>query len=114
MRAKIKNVEIINFRCSKELHLQAEKLSELTMIPVSVMCRLALSEYIKNHSVDIVLSGSVEQSREVAPRVDKPAPPKAQIKKKEYTEDDRLLDEWVKSLGEDESTKKDAFEDDWA
>lgn len=69
MRAKPKNLASIMFRCTTELHEQAEKLSDLTMIPMSVMCRQALTEYIKTHSVGIVLGNAEPQ---VQHRLQKP------------------------------------------
>jgi hypothetical protein len=106
MKVKAKNISNISFRCSKELHEQAEKLSELTMIPVSIMCRLALSEYIKNHSVSIVVNGDAVAQKPS----NKPAPPKSRARDA-YSADDRLLDTWVR---ENEITvDKVEYGDDW-
>ena len=111
MIEKPKNLANINFRCSKELHEQAEKLSELTMIPVSIMCRLALTDYIKNHSVNIVVGSDAvkKPSSAITP------PSKRTVMTREEIEEERLQDEWVKSMGGgEEETKKEAdYEDDW-
>ena len=107
MIEKPKNLANINFRCSKELHEQAEKLSELTMIPVSIMCRLALTDYIKNHSVNIVVGSDAvkKPSHAITP------PSKRTVMTREEIEEERLRDEWVKSMGEPEG--KIEYEDDW-
>jgi hypothetical protein len=109
MKAKAKNIASISFRCSDELHEQAEKLSEITMIPVSIMCRLALTEYIRSHSVNIVVGNEAVKKPTI------PAPPKKQtpMTREEY-EEDRLQRAWVDSLGGEMPTKKEVeYGDDW-
>ena len=86
------------------------------MIPVSIMCRLALTEYIKNHSVGIVMQEPVEPkpTQTLAPAITKPAPPKAQgrPRKPEYTEDDRAYDAWIRA-NEITVDKPAEYGDDW-
>jgi hypothetical protein len=56
MTTKTQNTKVINFRCADDLHIQLKKLSDKTMIPLSIMCRQALVEYVKNQAVNVMLT----------------------------------------------------------
>jgi hypothetical protein len=56
MTTKNQNTKVINFRCADDLHIQLKKLSDKTMIPLSIMCRQALIEYVKNQAVNVMLT----------------------------------------------------------
>jgi hypothetical protein len=56
MTTKTQNTKVINFRCADDLHIQLKKLSDKTMIPLSIMCRQALIEYVKNQAVNVMLT----------------------------------------------------------
>jgi len=104
MKAKAQNIMSISFRCTEPLHAQAEKLSELTMIPISIMCRQALTEYIKNHAVGMVL-GEKENAKPVAHTSQKP------IARKPKTQEEIAYDNYINSLSALEDNKD--VEDDW-
>lgn len=44
------NDTIMNVRLPKELHAQVNALAKSQMMPMSVLTRLALVEYVKNHA----------------------------------------------------------------
>jgi hypothetical protein len=45
----------LNIRIPQALHAQVESLAEKQMMPMSVLTRLALVEYVKNHAIDALV-----------------------------------------------------------
>jgi len=66
------NDTIMNVRLPKELHNQVNALAKSQMMPMSVLTRLALVEYVKNHA-HTALTAPFNNPQTNKPQVAKPS-----------------------------------------
>lgn len=79
----------LNIRIPQALHAQVESLAQKQMMPMSVLTRLALVEYVKNHAIDALVSTAIQThahtQTNTSPTLQKPlAKPSEQS---DYTDD---------------------------
>ena len=98
------NTSVINFRVSNDLHDAIEGLSMVNMMPISIICRIAITEYVKQQSLLHMVD--VKQVSEKAKEAVKP------------TEQSKQEKEWARQRQEYEAKygiqQEKAEVDEWA
>ena len=100
------NDATLSLRLPTSLEKKLDTIAEQKSIAVGSLCRMILSEWVQQNAGTLLVDAVTKTpSRAITP------PSKRTVMTREEIEEERLQDEWVKSLGEPES--KIEYEDDW-